>query len=90
MAFVHKTAVVMAAIAGIQIALAHPGEKLNPMELKREISAQRKYASKISQDLEKCSYNPSYIELHRRATLRRAATAAKLREERGIVRPTSE
>ncbi|RDW58966.1 intradiol ring-cleavage dioxygenase [Aspergillus mulundensis] len=66
------------------LALAHPGEKHDPVALKREIHARDVQAVRARQALDACSNSNEAIQLTQRNVARRAQTTRDLRSKRGI------
>lgn len=66
------------------LALAHPGEKHDPVALKREIHARDVQAIRARQALDACSGSADAIQLNERNVARRAQTTRNLRQQRGI------
>jgi hypothetical protein len=66
------------------LALAHPGEKHDPVALKREIHARDVQAIRARQALDACSSSTDAVQLNQRNVARRAQTTRNLRQQRGI------
>jgi hypothetical protein len=66
------------------LALAHPGEKHDPVALKRDIHARDVQAIKARQALDACSNSNEAVQLNQRNIARRAQTTRELRKNRGI------
>lgn len=67
-----------------QLALAHPGEKVDKLIAKREADMRHAWADINSQTLSKCESGPDVEARKERAMKRRFETFQKLRAERGI------
>ncbi|ELR05219.1 hypothetical protein GMDG_01657 [Pseudogymnoascus destructans 20631-21] len=65
------------------LALAHPDHK-DPVLLRRALGEQAFHTKNGARSLQACSGSAASIELQKQAALRRAATAQRLREERGL------
>jgi hypothetical protein len=76
----------LAAASVIGSALAHPGEHHTAEEIKREIAAHKAQQVKARRSLAECSNSPAALALKERAIARRAATAQRIREERGLTK----
>jgi hypothetical protein len=76
----------LAAASAIGSAVAHPGEIHTPEEVKREIVAHKAQQVKARRSLADCANSPAAVALKERAVARRAATAQKLREQRGLTK----
>ncbi|EKG18301.1 Intradiol ring-cleavage dioxygenase [Macrophomina phaseolina MS6] len=74
----------VAAVAAATLVAAHPGEHHDHAKVKREIVARDALASRQGGSLSKCAGSLKARALHERAVARRAATAERLRKERGI------
>lgn len=69
--------------------LAHPGEKVTPESMKREMSLRNQQHAAASRSLAKCQNSPAALALKQRAIARRAEKVTKLRKERGLTASTS-
>ncbi|OJD34363.1 aromatic compound dioxygenase [Diplodia corticola] len=76
----------VAAVAAATLVVAHPGEHHDHAQVKREVFARDVLASKQARSLSKCAGSLKTRALHERAVARRAATAERLRKERGITK----
>lgn len=76
----------LAAASVIGSAVAHPGEVHTVEEIKREITAHKAQQIKARRSLSDCSNSPAALSLKERAIARRAATAQKIREQRGLTK----
>ena len=65
-------------------ALAHPGEHHDHVAAKREVVMRNHYATQYRRALDNCENTADARALKQRASERRAATASKLRAERGL------
>ncbi|GME37095.1 GPI anchored cell wall protein [Neofusicoccum parvum] len=74
----------VAAVAAASLVVAHPGEHHDHNKVKREIVARDALAARSGNSLSKCAGSLKARALHERAVARRAATAERLRKERGI------
>ncbi|KAL4963471.1 intradiol ring-cleavage dioxygenase [Aspergillus stella-maris] len=72
------------ALTAATLALAHPGEKHDPVALKREIHARDVHAVRARQAIDTCSNSDEAVQLRQRNVARRARTTRELREKRGI------
>ncbi|KAL4939221.1 hypothetical protein BDV06DRAFT_199333 [Aspergillus oleicola] len=72
------------ALTAATLALAHPGEKHDPVALKREIHARDVQAVRARQALDTCSNSNEAVQLKQRNVARRSRTTRELREKRGI------
>ncbi|KAF2090984.1 aromatic compound dioxygenase [Saccharata proteae CBS 121410] len=71
-------------LGAASLALAHPGEKHDHAHVKREIQQRDHLAARSASSLAKCAGSIKARALQERAVARRAATAEKLRAQRGI------
>lgn len=78
-------AAVMALSLALPSTLAHPGEKVSPESMKREMSLRNAQHAHASRSLSKCSNSPAAVALKQRSVARRAEKVAKLRQERGLM-----
>ncbi|CAJ2503619.1 Uu.00g110130.m01.CDS01 [Anthostomella pinea] len=81
---VRSITAVLATSALIGQAIAHPGEKHTPAQIKREVAAQHHANHKMTRALNACASKPSFVARKERAIARRAETAKSLRQKRGI------
>lgn len=77
-------AAIMALSSALPSTLAHPGEKVSPESMKREMSLRNAQHAYASRSLSKCSNSPAAVALKQRSVARRAEKVAKLRQERGL------
>lgn len=69
-------------------ALAHP-DHADPVLLRRALNEQAFHTKNGARSLQACSGSASSVELQKQAAERRAATAQRLREERGLTEGNS-
>ncbi|KAK0644923.1 hypothetical protein DIS24_g8386 [Lasiodiplodia hormozganensis] len=74
----------VAAVAAATLVVAHPGEHHDHAKVKREVFARDALAARHGNSLSKCAGSLKARALQERAVARRAATAERLRKERGI------
>ena len=63
--------------------LAHP-DHADPVLLRRALGEQALHTKNGARSLQACSGSAAAVELQKQAAMRRAATAQRLREERGL------
>lgn len=68
----------------VNIALAHPGENHNHVDIRQQISARNHWARHAKRSIDKCASVEQYQELTARSVARRAALTKTIRVERGI------
>ena len=81
---IFKVASAIATALVIGTAVAHPGEKLTHAQIKREVQARTALSNKAYRSLSDCANSPNARALQEQAVKRRAATAERLRKERGL------
>ena len=80
-----KTTITLLLAALSELALAHPGEKIDKGVALREANMRHAFADVNSQRLSKCENGPDVQARKERAIERRFQTFLKLRAELGIV-----
>lgn len=79
-----KLTTAIAVASAIGTVAGHPGEQHSHAQIKREVQLKNDLAGKAARSLSKCADRPEARAVKERAIKRRAATAERLRKERGL------